>query len=551
MKKYLLIALSLLACVDAPAQKWFKKVRKAQVNLMTYSAAGQLLQSTNAFVIDADGTALSDYSAFRGAARAVAIDERGKQYEVDYVLGASSLYDVVRFHIAGIKASPVSIASTASVKGQTAYIMPYLSNEASQATSVDIAEAASFNDRYAYYTLAAQAPEKSTSCPVLNESGEVIGLLQMAAKEADKQCFVIDANFALSLSTTALSATTSDYRDIGLRKALPTDASQASSFIYLTGTRDTALYLAYVDDFIRLFPREASGYTMKGEMLTAQGRFDQAEQTWADGLKACSSPDDIHYSIARSIYGQVQRGATLPERWTLQRALDETNAAYDANPIPTYTALQGHILYSQKAYEEACQKFAEVCQTPLRSAEHFLYAAQCKQMLNDTLAVLAFQDSAVACYTKPYVSEAASPLLMRATTLLSLKRFREAVADLNEYEHLRANEVNANFYDQRAQAELQCRMYQQALNDYERACQLEPDEPFYHAQLAALNYRFGQIDESIVYARKAIAIDSEFADAYRILGVALRHQGKEAEAIQNLKKAVELGDTIAPGLLNQ
>lgn len=549
MKRILLISFALLLCTQLPAQKWFKKVRKAQLNVMTYNAQGQLLQNTNGFLVGAEGMAVADYGAFRGATRAVVIDEGGKQYEVDYIAGANSLYDVVHFHIDGIKASPLKTAPAAGIKGQTAYIMPYLSHKGNSALEAPIADVSAFDEQHPYYTLTAQAPEKSTSCPVLNESGEVLGLLQMAVKDADKQCFALGVDYPLSLTTTAISATTSDYRDIGIRKALPTDPSQATSFIYLIGTRDTALYLSYVDDYIAHFPTEANGYTMKGEMLAAKGAFEQAEQAWSAGLKATDKADELHYSWARGIYGQTQAGRTLPESWTLERALAEAQAAYDANPLPPYIALQGHILYSQKAYDEACQKFVAVCQTNLRSAEHFLYAAQCRQMLSDTLGVLALQDSAVACFTKPYVSEAATALLMRSETLNALGRYRQAVADMNEYEHLRSNQVNANFYERRALAEQRCRMFQQALDDLERCCKMEPAEPLYQAELASLYYRVGQTDDCVRAARQAIALDAEFPDAYRILAVALRQQGNEAEAKQHLQKAADLGDTIAKGML--
>ena len=540
-----------MACIQAPAQKWFKKVRKAQVNVMTYDESGQLLRSTNGFVISENGMALSDYTAFKGAARAIAIDEAGKQYEIDYIAGANSLYDVVRFHINGIKTTPIMIAPTAALKGGTAYVMPYLSNKSGTTIPAPIADVSRFNEQYSYYTLTVQVPEKSTSCPVMNEDGEVIGLLQMAAKDTEKQCFAISADYPLSLVTTAFSATTADYNDIGIRKELPADASQANSFIYLTGTRDTTRYMTYVDDFIKRFPAEANGYVMKSEILCAQGRYAEAEQNWIQGLEAAIGKDEIHYDMARGIFSQAQKDPNIPDTWTLERALTEAQAAYEANPLPTYTALEGHILYSQHAYEEAFGKFTEVCRTNLRSAEHFLYAAQCRQMLNDTIGVLAMQDSAVACFTKPYVSEAATPLLMRANTLIAMGSYRDAVADLNEYEHLRINQVNANFYDQRAQAELNCRMFQQALDDYERACKLDPEEPFYRAQLAALHYRVGQTDEAIAAARLAISMDDEFADAYRILGVALRSKGQEAEARQQLQKAAQLGDTIAKSLLDE
>ena len=172
-------------------------------------------------------------------------------------------------------------------------------------------------------------------------------------------------------------------------------------------------------------------------------------------------------------------------------------------------------------------------------------------MLRDTAAVLALQDSAVACFTEPYVEAAAPALLMRATTLISLNRFREAVRDLNSYEHLKSKELTANFYYQREQAEMQCRMYQQALSDIERATRMAPREPLYQAELAVINFRFGQLDEAVTAAHAAIAIDENFADAHRILGVCLRQQGKEQEARASFQRAADLGDEISKNLLNQ
>ena len=87
MKHRILYTLLFLACtLGASAQpKWFKKARKAQINLITYDAQGQLLHATNGFFIDDQGTALTDYHSFRGAARAVAIDEAGKEWPVSSI----------------------------------------------------------------------------------------------------------------------------------------------------------------------------------------------------------------------------------------------------------------------------------------------------------------------------------------------------------------------------------------------------------------------------------------------------------------------------------
>lgn len=111
--------------------------------------------------------------------------------------------------------------------------------------------------------------------------------------------------------------------------------------------------------------------------------------------------------------------------------------------------------------------------------------------------------------------------------------------------------MNANFYYQRAQAELHCRMFQQALADMERAARLAPTDPLLRAELAAINYRLNQLDDAIVVAREAINLDPDFADAHRILGVCLRAKGKEAEARAALQRAADLGDAMARQILGK
>ena len=537
--------------LPASAQKWFKRVRKAQVNILTYDASGQLLHSTNGFFVSDDGTVLTDYSSLRGAARAVAIDEGGTEMPVLNVVGASALYDVASLHVDVRKPVALDIAPTPPAQGETVYVMPYLGNRSGIATETTVAEFKTFGEGYAYLTLPVSQPERNASAPVVNAAGQLVGLLQMPAQAGTQQSFCISAAYVRSLRVTALSATNTDYRDILIRKQLPADPSQAASFIYLIGTRDTTLYLDYAADFVRAFPTEATGYVMRGEMLTNRGDLVGAEAAWQAGLDAKAPADELLYSRARSVYARLQTAAEQPELWTLSHALADAEAAYSARPLPVYTALQGHILYAQQHYDDACQRFLDVTKTNLRFADYFLYAAQCQQMKADTIAALELQDSAVACFTKPYMAEAAPALLVRAQTLLSLHRYREAVADLNDYEHLKLDAVNANFYYQRAQAELHCRMFQQALADMERAARLAPTDPLLRAELAAINYRLNQLDDAIVVAREAINLDPDFADAHRILGVCLRAKGKEAEARAALQRAADLGDAMARQILGK
>ena len=550
LRQFLLCCLMLATLpVAAQAPKWQKKARKAQVSLITYDASGLMLHATAGVFVSTDGVALADYKSFQGAARAVAFDESGREWPVECIMGANSLYDVVKVKVAIPKTAALTIAPAAGRKGDKAYVLPYPSNTAGNATATTLADVSTFNDDYAYYTLPVRLSEKWNACPVMNEAGELIGLLQMPAQTRDTCCYAVSAVFADSLRTQALSAASSDYQAIPMKKMLPREASQAHTFIYLTGARDTALYRSYIDDYITLFPKESNGYTLKADLLTEQGRYAEAEQTWDDGIRAHAPEDELRYARASTLAHVVTGAAGMPENWNLDRALQEVEAAQALHPLPLYQSLKAKILYGLRRYVEAAALFTDLNQTNLRSADNFLYAAQCQQMLGDTAAVLALQDSAVACFTRPYVEAAAPSLLMRSNTLLSLGRYRDAVRDLNDYEHLKANDLNANFYYRREQAEMRCRMFQQALNDIEQAVRLEPREPLFQAELAAVHYRFNQLDEAIAAAHAAIALDETFADAHRILGICLRAQGKEAEGQSALQQAADLGDEVAKALL--
>ena len=237
----------------------------------------------------------------------------------------------------------------------------------------------------------------------------------------------------------------------------------------------------------------------------------------------------------------------------MEQALAQAEAAFAKRPLSIYTKRKADCLYALKRYAEAQDAYLSLTRTNLRSPELFMYASLCLQRQEGSPAdsIVALQDSALAFYDQPYPREAAPVILMRAASLQAAGRKREAVADYNTYEHLNGGNMTAAFYYTREQLEVECRMYPAALNDIERAVRLSPDDAVLRAEQAALNYRVGQVEEAVMAAKEAIRIDPAMPDAYRILGVCLRQQGKKAEARAQLQKAVELGDTLAGDILNK
>ena len=172
-------------------------------------------------------------------------------------------------------------------------------------------------------------------------------------------------------------------------------------------------------------------------------------------------------------------------------------------------------------------------------------------MQKDTTAMLALMDSTINMFSRPYLKDVAPYLWARAEARRNAGRYRDAINDMNEYETLMTATVNDNFYYIRHQVEIQGRLYQQALNDINRAIQMNPNEVLYYAEKASLEIRVGLYDQAISTAQECIAIDAENSDGYLFLGLAQCLKGQKADGIKNLQKAKELGDSQADALIEK
>ena len=85
MKKVLLILACGIAAQLSYAQatpKWAGKAKKAVFSIVTYDKDNKIKNTGNGFYINENGTALSDYTLFEGAERAVIINADSKELPV-------------------------------------------------------------------------------------------------------------------------------------------------------------------------------------------------------------------------------------------------------------------------------------------------------------------------------------------------------------------------------------------------------------------------------------------------------------------------------------
>ena len=546
-----IVCFSLFMSVAQAQPSWVKKATKSVFTLKTFAADGSLIASSNGFYTGQNGEAVSSFSPFKGASRAIVIDAQGKETEVVSILGANDIYDVVRFRVAATKTQPLPVCTTMMPEGSMVWLLPY--RETKQLLSGPVRKAEKFLGSYAYYTVAIASTQLTESCPLMNEAGEVIGLIQPSANAQDSLSYAVSALFADSLRMTGFSMNEPVYQLTQMKKELPDDLKEANIAIYLASSRNDSLaYAGLIDDMIQKFPNEPDGYTYKAQLAAGNGDFATADQNMTTAIRVSDPKDEAHFNFARLIYTKaVYQPSVAFDSWTLDKALEEIQEAIRINPQPGYRQLQAQILFAQKRYDEAYDIYMQLKDSPLRNAEIFFGAARCKAQLRDTTAMLSLLDSCVNTFSKPYLKEAAPFLWERAEARREAGKYRDAIADMNEYEKLMSASVNDNFYYIRHQTDIQARLYQQALNDISQAIRMNPQETLYYAEKASLEVRVGLLDDAEATARECIAIDPENSDGYLFLGLAQCLNKKKKEGLDNLRKAKELGDPQADGLIEK
>lgn len=550
----LLCLLSMAGRAQAP--KWAEKARRAVLFVATYDADGKLLHTGNGFFVTEQGVALSDFSLFEGAARAEVVTADGQKMPVATILGADGMYDVVKFQVSltGKKTQALTLAATAPAEGATAYLLPYSTQKVTpQAGKVSGMDKVS--EQYGYYTLELPLKAKMVSCPLLTETGEVFGLAQQSSgADTASISYAIDARYAFDRTITPLAYNDRALNSIGIKKALPDTAEQALVYLYMASTQLPAEeYAVLLDDFIAQYPDNSDGYLRRAtarayadapDVAAVQADLDKA-------LSLAAQKETVYYERAKLQYSYLltHPDATL---WSWDTALEEVDKAIQLTAQPIYVQLKGDIAFAKADYATALSSYEEVNHSELASPASLFSIVRTKQLMDAPQEeYMALMDSCVAQFTKPYTSDAAPYLHERAQMRMDAGQARLAMVDYDAFYDAMKGEVGDLFYYRRGQAALVGKQFQRALDDMSKAIELRPSELTYRAELALVNLRIGRNDEAVKILQEALRMDANYAEGYRLLGIAYLQLKQPSEACQQFAKAKSLGDTAVDALIEK
>ncbi len=561
MKKKLLLligCITLQTATFAQAPKWVEKAKKAVFSVVAYDENNQIKATGNGFYIDEKGTGLSDYTLFDNVKRAVVVNANGKELPVERIMGANSIYDVVKFRTSTDgNIEYLKTAVNPAKVGETVYLLPYSTQKNATVQTGKVTAVDSIGHDGFYYTLSIQTNAKTISCPIMNANGEVLGMIQKNASDEATESYAIGASYGNSLQITALSGNDVTLNKIKIPKALPEQEDQALVYLYmLSSNKET--YPQALEDFLKEHPNNYEGYLRRAALNMEENTsasWKLAQNDMDKAIDIATSKAEAKYSLAKMLYAYLigyEEDKQNPD-WNLEKTLALLQESIAEDPQPGYIQLQGDLLFALKRYPEAFESYNQVNKTELASAATFFSAAKAKQMIEgaDIKEAIALMDSAVAKCVVPYTSEAAPYLYERALAKMEVKDYRGAALDFNDTYKAFNGTVNANFYYQREQAEVNCRMYKQALDDINQAVELEPNDAVFWMEKGSVHIRVAQLDEAEAPLRKAIELDAKLAPAYRMLGYLYAQKKKTKEAFTYFEKAKELGDSSVDSLMEK
>ena len=553
---------SLLFSFAIAQPKFLSKVQKGIFSINSYDKQGNLLRQGTGFYIGANGEAIASYNVFKNAHKAIAVDANGNQSEVDYVLGADDTYSVVRFHVNTKGNAVLTAATTPQPIGAQFYAIGYANKGTAAYDNAAVSDTAIIQGKYIYYGLAKTLESNLVGSPVFNESGNLVGMLHPTI---GNKSYVLDIRFRELLKMEAIPSRSASVAlsNIFIPKGLPDTQEEALVYLYFksknTGNEE---YMDMMNRFVASYPQNAEGYLRRATPLIDLLRFDEADKDLQKYLSLVEDKATGNFNVASIIYDKLRlQPEPAYDKWTWDAALQYADKAISLNDTKAsgdeqkandykYKILKAQVLDGKQDFNSSLAIY-EALHQEIGNLPSLYYAISvAREGRGDSLsAVIEPLDSAIAMFGTPMPYEAADYVIRRGQLYANAAKYREAVQDYNQYCYLLNNKVSAVFYYERSQIEVNARMFQQALDDINRAIEMSPQLPLYHVEKAAIAIRVNLLDDCIQACESAIRLNPNIIDAYRILGYAQLQKGDKASARTNLQKAIDMGDEGAKTIL--
>lgn len=251
-----------------------RPVQKSVVTVVNYDVDGNISSIGSGFFISESGILVTNFHVLEGAYSASIRTVDGSQYPVSAILAKNRLVDLikVRVDIAGSRAAPVVLARKQPAVADSVFVVGSpmgLDQTVSEGIISAVREMPAGGN---VFQLTAPISRGSSGGPVLNQDGEVVGVVTFQVARGQ------NLNFAISVDALEM---------------LTDEASQPSVAEWTIRTS-------------RQGPALAAALCSKGSRLTIQGEYEEALTYFKRAAEASPDDPDAWYGLGSCYVGLDQ-----------------------------------------------------------------------------------------------------------------------------------------------------------------------------------------------------------------------------------------------------
>jgi len=184
-----IVATVAVHATDVPAL--VQRAKPAVVEILTFDQQNDLLKSGTGFFISPDGILLTNYHVISGGSGIIAKTPTGAVYILKSVVSYSEAHDVAELQFLTTDAPYLTLGhSSGAVEGQRVLV---IGNPEGLEGTVSDGIISAFRDNRSMIQITAPISLGSSGSPVLDESGQVLGIAQLIFKEGQNLNFAISS----------------------------------------------------------------------------------------------------------------------------------------------------------------------------------------------------------------------------------------------------------------------------------------------------------------------------------------------------------------------
>ena len=322
---------------DIPAL--VQKAKPAIVEILTYDQQNKLLKTGTGFFISPDGELLTNYHVISGGSFITAKTPNGAVFFLKSIVTASKTYDVAKLQFVATDVPYLTLGSSSSaVEGQRILV---IGNPEGLEGTVSDGIISAFRAARTMIQITAPVSPGSSGSPVLDESGNVIGIATQVSKEGQ------NLNFAISSETIQDAIAESTVESSVTRGPVDEVYNRASEHLK---NSDYKAVIADYTEAIRLQPGDSIGYWLRGLAYWHLNQNDNAINDLNEAI-------DLNPNFPPAY---CSRGKAYRDLGRYDKAISDYNQAIRLKPdFAEAYSNRGNTYYALKQYEKAVEDYTE------------------------------------------------------------------------------------------------------------------------------------------------------------------------------------------------